>query len=104
MTEKEFDKLVQQRLDNIKKTLIIKGREYRRNNDPLHNFKQAGRVLNTTPSKALLGFFTKHLVSIMDLVEDNANEKLINHTQLEEKIGDAINYLILLEAQLKSNV
>lgn len=40
----------------------------------------------------------KHLVSVLDLIEGSlpATEHMIN-----EKIGDAINYLILCEAVLK---
>ena len=38
MTEQDFDILVQQRVQKIQQTLIEKGKEYRRGNDPLHNF------------------------------------------------------------------
>lgn len=40
---------------------------------------------------------TKHLVSIKDIVADN---KPVNPAVVSEKIGDIINYLILLEAML----
>ena len=40
---------------------------------------------------------TKHLVSIKDIVADN---KPVDATVVSEKIGDVINYLILLEAML----
>jgi hypothetical protein len=40
---------------------------------------------------------TKHLVSIKDIVSDNVP---ITDQLVSEKIGDVINYLILLEAML----
>ena len=55
-------------------------------------------IMRTTPQKALAGMFMKHLVSVLDLIEGSLSpsEYMVN-----EKIGDAINYLILLEAVLK---
>lgn len=104
MTEEQFDLIVESRLTQIKNTLLIKGKEYRRNSDPLHNFNEASRILNCTPSKALLGFATKHLVSILDIIEDHSKGNLSNVDSLNEKIGDMINYLILLEATLTNDI
>ena len=70
MTEQEFDDLVKQRVEKIQKTLVEKGKEYRRGNDPLHNFNVAARLGNTTREKALWGFALKHYVSFMDILND----------------------------------
>lgn len=104
MTEKEFDKLVEERLQSTKQVLIIKGKEYRRNNDPLHNFNVAARLGNTTREKALWGFALKHYVSFMDILNDVEKEELPNEGLVNEKIGDLINYLILCEASLKDRI
>ncbi len=104
MTEQEFDALVEKRLDLTREVLITKGKEYRRNSDPLHNFNVASKLNNTTREKALWGFATKHLVSFLDMLDDIENNKLPKKEYVEEKIGDLINYLILCEASIKDRM
>lgn len=104
MTEQEFDALVEKRLDLTREVLITKGREYRRNSDPLHNFNVASKLNNTTREKALWGFATKHLVSFLDMLDDIENNKLPKKEYVDEKIGDLINYLILCEASIKDRM
>ena len=104
MTEEEFNALVDRRLDLIREVLITKGKEYRRNNDPLHNFNVASRINNTTREKALWGFALKHYVSFLDMLDDIEKNKLPKKEYVEEKIGDLINYLILCEASIKDRM
>lgn len=104
MTEQEFDALVEKRLDLTREVLITKGKEYRRNSDPLHNFNVASKLNNTTREKALWGFATKHLVSFLDMLDDIEKNKLPKEEYVEEKIGDLINYLILCEASIKDKL
>jgi hypothetical protein len=104
MTEDQFDKLVTARLNLTRQTLIIKGKEYRRNNDPLHNFNVAAQLGNTTREKALWGFALKHYVSFMDILNDIEKNNLPTEEVLSEKVGDLINYLILCEASIKDKI
>jgi len=104
MTEEQFDDLVNQRVEQIKKTLVEKGKEYRRGNDPLHNFNVAARLGNTTREKALWGFALKHYVSFMDILNDVEKGTFPKEEVINEKIGDLINYLILCEASLKDRL
>jgi hypothetical protein len=104
MTEDQFDKLVTARLNLTRQTLIIKGKEYRRNNDPLHNFNVAAQLGNTTREKALWGFALKHYVSFMDILNDIEKNNLPTEEILSEKVGDLINYLILCEASIKDKI
>jgi len=104
MTEEEFNALVDRRLDLIREVLITKGKEYRRNSDPLHNFNVASRVNNTTREKALWGFALKHYVSFLDMLDDIEKNKLPKKEYVEEKIGDLINYLVLCEASIKDRM
>lgn len=97
MTDAEFNAPVEDRVGAIRGTLSSKAKEYARA-DRLHNFKQAALVLRCSPQQALLGFLTKHLVSIVDMVQDQAEHPA---ALWDEKIGDAINYLVLLEALVK---
>lgn len=95
-----FDKIVERRILAITTTLASKAKEYAKE-DRLHNFKVAARRLNCTPERALIGMMEKHAVSVMDIVEDIGRGISWPVAVIEEKIGDHINYLILLEALLK---
>ena len=100
MNTEQFDTILESRLSSIKQVLGNKAKEYAIG-DRLYNFKRAAEISRTTPQRALAGMFMKHLVSVLDLVEGSISptEYMVN-----EKIGDAINYLILLEAILKEPV
>jgi len=100
MTNEEFNKILERRIEQIKSTLSDKAKMYAIG-DRLYNFKRSAEILRCSPHKALLGMFIKHLVSIIDLIEKSytANSELI-----DEKIGDGINYLILLEAIFRENL
>lgn len=97
MTPEKFEVILQNRLKSIQEVLGSKSKEYAQEGDRLFNFKLAAQINGSTPEKALWGMATKHLVSVMDLVAGRleATPDMIN-----EKIGDLINYLILLEAIL----
>lgn len=97
MTPLEFDTLLERRLNRTRSVLASKAKEYAAGEDRLHNFHVAGRVLGTCPEAALLGFLTKHLVSVLDMV-GALPEKTPSPEIVDEKIGDCINYFVLLEA------
>lgn len=98
-----FDNVVEKRIKLILEVLGRKGIEYSRD-DRFSNFKTAARRLDTTPEKALWGMREKHEVSINDILLDLDNGKLPSIELVEEKIGDDINYLILLEGMLKERI
>ena len=104
MTAQEFDILVQQRVQKVQQTLVVKGKEYRRNNDPLHNFRVGARVSNSTEEKVLWGFALKHYISFLDILNDMEAGNLPKEEIVDEKIGDLINYLILCEASIKEKI
>jgi hypothetical protein len=105
VADQPFDVLVDRRIAHIKATIQKKGKGYATDDDRFHNFKAAGRKRNQTPEQALMGMMAKHEVLVDDLVEwagttpEKITTKLIN-----EKIGDNINYLILLEGLLKERI
>ena len=95
MNEKDFDVVVDQTCSSISAVLGSKAQEYAHQGDRLHNFNMAARANDTTVSQAIWGMATKHLVSVMDLV----NNRLPNTEEnVNEKIGDLINYLVILKA------
>lgn len=96
----EFNKLLNKRIELTRKVLEEKNAEYANDADKCHNFKRAGKMLGQEPEQALIGMWTKHIISILDIVNTIDTQK-VSKDMLEEKIGDAINYLILLEALIK---
>lgn len=98
MDSSTFQKILEERLKSIQTVLGNKAKEYAQDDDRLHNFKVAAQIDNETPAQALWGMAKKHLVSVMDLKDGKleATPAMVN-----EKIGDLINYLLLLEAILK---
>lgn len=97
MTNAAFNTLVHKRTQKIAQILSHKAKEYARG-DRLSNFKKAAVAMSCTPEKACAAFWMKHVISINDLVNDIERGESVPDTMWQEKIGDAINYLILLEA------
>ena len=106
MTEKKFDYVINKQLENCKNTLVIKGVEYRRNNNPLHNFDIGEQQSTTGESREdiIWGMARKHWISIQDIRQDVKNGKLPTNAQLDEKYGDFINYLLLEKASIVDKI
>lgn len=95
MTLEEFNIIIKERIIKIQQVLQSKGKEYAlKDTDRLENFKISGRMQGKSAEQALLGYFFKHLTSLITMVEIEA----YSTEKVDEKIGDMINYLILLEA------
>jgi hypothetical protein len=97
MNEKEFQEIFRAQIDACHKTLFRKGVEYATDIDRLHNFKVAAALQGESSQEALAGMLAKHIVSIFDMVKALDPYPM---DMWDEKIGDAINYLILLKAIL----
>lgn len=95
MTNERFELLLQRRIKLIIEVLSKKSKEYAIDDNRLHNFFMASRRRNITPAQALDGMMLKHEVSIDDMIN---NRVQVTRELVDEKIGDMINYLILLEA------
>ena len=104
MTEQGFDTIVSERLEKTKIILIEKGKHYRRNQNPFHNFDVGASITNQTREKVLYGFLLKHLISFQDMINDIEEKKLPTIETVEEKIGDIVNYCILFEASIKDKI
>ncbi len=98
MTHDDFEFLVGFRFEKCKETLLKKAKEYATEDERLANFKRGASLLNTTPAKIAMGYGLKHLISVIDMVEGRLP---ITEELIDEKFGDALNYLVLLEACLK---
>jgi len=94
MDNKTFHALLDRRIERTLATLATKGDEYGQQ-DRLHNFKLAAKINQVPPVEAAWGMASKHLVSVLDLIYGRQEATQAN---IDEKIGDLINYLILIEA------
>ena len=99
MRSEEFEAVIKDRIAMCLDTLIIKANEYA-TEDRLHNFKVAGKIQHVNPVVALAGMMAKHTVSVYDLIAQYGEGKEIPAGMWDEKIGDSINYLLLLTALL----
>lgn len=94
MTTQEFNKATAYMLQTCLDTLSQKNKEYSGDDeDRLIAFKCAAGLSDTTATDALFGMLSKHLVSISQMCRSGKKYSL---GLWEEKIGDAINYLLLL--------
>ena len=100
MTEKRFEEIVDIFLNGVKETLIVKGKEYRRNNNPFHNFDIGSQRSGLIREKVLDGFLLKHEISIADITNDLEKNILPTIKTLDEKFGDNVIYLILKIASI----
>ena len=103
MTPKDFDKFLKARLERSKNVLSSKASEYATAINRFHNFELAAKLGRETREMALWGMAKKHLVSIIDMIEGTQTDQLLNAEQINEKFGDMINYLFLLEAMMMEN-
>lgn len=99
MTREDFSNRVEKRIDLVRQSLLTKHKEYAKDDNVFRNFDEAagGLSLHGSSAEVLWSYMTKHLVSIKDIVAD---KKPVDTAVVSEKIGDIINYLILLEAML----
>lgn len=101
MNLNDFNKIIEERIEILRNTLLSKGEEYTRGDDRLHNFKTASRVSGNIPEVVLMGFLLKHWVSVNDMINDIAHGKIPTRTLVNEKIGDVIAYMFILEALIE---
>lgn len=106
MTDQEFNTFLHARLNKIISTLESKKAEYARTGR-MHNFERAAEILRCSPERALMGIAVKHIVSVLDIV-DTIDAKAVNPIEIpfidlwNEKMGDAINYMVLLDVMVQA--
>ncbi|ADD81062.1 gp064 [Rhodococcus phage ReqiPoco6] len=103
MDHQTFNVYLEEKFDHIRSVLGTKAAEYVPNEggSRFHNFDVAAAFNNESPEKALWGMLTKHLVSIADMVKDDPTDHSM--AVWDEKIGDALNYLLLLNGMVKDH-
>ncbi len=102
--EFNFDTDIEATLVQIKELLLVKGKEYRRNNDVYHNFNVGAKISGQIPEKVLQGFLLKHLVSYQDMLNDIEANKLPKIETVEEKMNDILVYFLIQKAQILNRI
>tara|TARA_R110000822_G_scaffold127454_1_gene262948 strand:+ start:10226 stop:10585 length:360 start_codon:yes stop_codon:yes gene_type:complete len=100
MKKEFFKRVLSETLEQTKKTLGIKAMEYVRDDNAMHNFDFGARITGQIREKVIYGFALKHHISISDIRNDIEEGKLPSIDLVNEKFGDAINYLILEKASI----
>jgi hypothetical protein len=98
MNRKEFNALVDKRKELIESVLQKKGAEYANEANVFHNFEEGAKLsFHSNREMVAWEYMIKHLQSIKDMISNNTpySEHIIR-----EKFGDAINYMILIEAMM----
>ena len=103
-TEQAFYTEIELTLQKIRDLLIVKGNEYRRNNDVYHNFNVGAKISGQIPEKVLQGFLLKHLVSYQDMLNDIEANKLPKIETVEEKMNDILVYFLIQKAQILNRI
>lgn len=104
MKESEFDKVVRDTVNNCVETLVVKGKEYRRNNNPFHNFDKGVEITGLTREEVIWGFALKHYISIQDIKSDLKKGISPSLEMVNEKYGDLINYLLIEKASIVDKI
>ena len=104
MKPEEFEKAINDYLHIIKANLLNKAVEYAPEADRLANFNKGSNITGEIREKVLFGFALKHLVSIMDMIEDIEKGELPTNNKASEKIGDLGTYMAILYACIQDRL
>jgi hypothetical protein len=97
MNSEQFAEVFEQVMQSSRDVLLKKAGEYATDDDRLHNFNVAAVLGDIEPAQALGGMMVKHTTSIYDMLKAG-DPSQFSLAMWDEKIGDHINYLILLKA------
>lgn len=96
MNTPAFMTVIKHQVEHCLNLLTRKGKEYAgENDDRLVAFKKAAALQGTSHAEAAFGMLAKHLVSVADMV---AEPEKYSPDKWDEKIGDSINYLLIIRA------
>lgn len=100
MTNKELEIIKNKIFEHCSDLLVGKNKEYATDIDVLANFKQPVSIMGSNQAEVCLWYDMKHIASIAKIVKDINKGELPSEDFIMEKIGDYINYGILLYANV----
>ena len=96
MKTKQFNQIVKKQCESIKRVLLQKGSEYASAEDRFHNFNEGAIEVKLPRLKYAESLMQKHITSVRDII-NQWDSKKPSPAMLDEKMGDFINYLILIK-------
>lgn len=102
MTQREetFEREIKETLAELEVLLLQKGKEYRRDNNPYHNFETGARLTGKHRTEILEGFLLKHLISVSDLKNDLKEAIYPSRKIINEKYNDILLYFLIEKAMM----
>lgn len=104
MTNEQAEEMVNDILERTREVLMVKAKEYVRNDDRMHNFNVGAEKKGVIRERIIESFRLKHEISRDDIIEDMEKGILPSEAYVDEKYGDIINYFILEEMSIKSKI
>lgn len=95
-----FDAVIENTIESLEELLLVKGKEYRRNDNPFHNFEEGAKLTGETREEVLRGFRLKHEISVADMREDLKEGKLPSRDKVNEKYDDILLYYLIEKASM----
>ena len=104
MTHERKTEVFKELFDSCYNLQIDKAKDYASDSDALSNFKgQDAEALGLTPYQKWGVYFGKQAMSIMNAIGKNPNMPSTTSEPIEERIHDAIIYLVLLKCLLEDS-
>lgn len=104
MNSTKFTKIMDRRLDKVRVTLCRKAEEYA-HGDRLSNFNVMADMNHCLPETALKLLVSKHIVALFDFIDEmengNDGDDGRHYKFFDEKIGDIMAYMVLLDAMIQ---
>ena len=102
MNQGDFNHLLKRRYEQMVSVLSSKGEEYASEEDVTESFKsQAELSIHNTPAGIGWELLVKHLYSVRRIIKEHEKDGTVPSREfIDEKFGDAINYLVLIESLL----
>ena len=98
MEHQKFNEVLEARINSMRQILSTKAGEYATDVDRLANFKDGAEATKSTPEKFLWNLVTKHMIATRDFIFEIDDGDVRSMEYWDEKLGDIINYMVLLEA------
>jgi hypothetical protein len=105
MNQKDFIEGLEYIYDRTSNVLAKKRKEYIHNDDVFSSFKKGTEMsFHSMPEKVAWEYACKHLESIKSMLNNIEAGMEPDPALINEKFGDAINYLIIIELMLKDKI
>jgi len=103
MNIKDREELMKERFAKCLEVARVKGADYSGKEDALANFKRNGERLGLTKYQIWAVYCAKHIDSVFNSIKADPEHPQVESEPLEERIGDIIVYMVILEALMKED-